>query len=108
MKLDIYLKIVLTTIALCLIWICIKNIDFVSSVSAQTSVPKKEIAFYRLGWNQKKNIGEVRIKTTDDKVAKYDVKSAADLAGWAVILSQKPVYVNAEGWIYTGAEEAGQ
>lgn len=39
MKIDLYTKVVLTIIALCLIWVCVKDISFSRTASAQSTQP---------------------------------------------------------------------
>ncbi|MDQ6785484.1 MAG: hypothetical protein M3033_01510 [Acidobacteriota bacterium] len=102
MKLDNYLKIVLTIIAACFMWLCVRNIDFSSPVLAQSSAKKTEIKSYQLGWSDPRNFGVVVLTLTDGSKKNVKIRSAADLAGWAAVLNQKPVYINDNGDIFTG------
>jgi len=42
MKVDTYTKIVLTVIAICLTWLCLRNISLLETVSAQAP-PRQEV-----------------------------------------------------------------
>jgi hypothetical protein len=107
MKSDAYLKIILTVIAVCLTWICVRDFNLVSTASAK-SAAKVEIKGYRLGWNQRTTLGVVQLQRADNnQLIDVPLRSAADVAGWATILSQKPVYMDDNGWIYTGSELTG-
>ena len=68
MKFDPYTKALLTIIALCLIWICVKDANFVSSAHADTSrepaavvastvVAPNEIVSFQLAWNERTDTG---------------------------------------------------
>jgi hypothetical protein len=108
MKIDTYTKLVLTVIAVCLLWLSVRNMDFTSTAHAEAVPQNTEVTKYALAWNKDQNVGLVRLSFPNGQ--KYDAKitSAADLAGWAALLNQKPVYVDRNGWIFTGTEVPGQ
>ena len=107
MKLDTYTKAVLTIIALCLIWICVKDVNFASTAHANTAADFREILGFRIAWNQQRNIGEVRIKPSGDAEFNINVGSISELAGWAALFNQRPLYQDSDGWIYTGSKPVG-
>lgn len=106
MKFDNYIKIMLTVIAFCLIWLCVKDVNITLPVRAES--PAVQVTSYRLAWNKNTSQGEVDLLFSNGQKPKVKISSAADLAGWAAVLSQKPVYVNDAGWIFTGAEVPGE
>jgi hypothetical protein len=107
MKLDTYSKAVLTIIALCLIWICVRDVNLIPSATANTPAEYREILGFRLAWNQQRNMGQVGIKPRGDAEFIINVGSINELAGWAALFNQRPVYQNTEGWVYTGSEPVG-
>ena len=54
---------------------------------------KIQVVEFYLGWNVKLGKGAVVIKVADGRTEKIDVASLADLAGWAAILNESPVFV---------------
>ena len=111
MKLDLYTKTLLTIIALCLIWICVKDVQFVSSTHASASAEPAgaplpaEIVSFQLAWNERSNSGffkyRIQNETSDRRIT---VRTLSDLAGWSALVSQKPLNADNRGWIYTGRE----
>jgi hypothetical protein len=110
MKLDLYAKTLLTVIALCLIWICIKDANFIASAHANksvapTPVAPTEVVSFQLAWNERTNTGLFKYKIqNEEKFRSIRVRALSDLAGWAALVSQKPLNADNRGWIYTGAE----
>jgi photosystem II stability/assembly factor-like uncharacterized protein len=105
MKLDLYIKTLLTVIALCLIWICVKDAPSIASANAKESVAPTEVIAFQLAWNERTNTGLFRYRIqNEEKFRSITVRSLADLAGWAALVSQKPLNNDARGWIYTGRE----
>ncbi|MEN3327788.1 MAG: hypothetical protein V7638_2595 [Acidobacteriota bacterium] len=43
MKVDIYMKVVLSLIAVCLCWLCFKNVNISETAVAQTGTPPREV-----------------------------------------------------------------
>lgn len=109
MKFDLYAKTLLTIIALCLIWICVKDANFIASAHANkstaTTVAPTEVISFQLAWNERTNSGLFKYKVkNEEKFRSIRVRALADLAGWAALVSQKPLNADERGWIYTGAE----
>ena len=104
MKPDAYTKIVLTIIAVCLIWMCVKEINFTPPVQAQAAPQPNEIVGFQLGWNTQTNSGEVKFRPKNGQVVTQKVISVAELAGWAALLNQKPLYHDNRGMISTAGE----
>lgn len=67
-----------------------------------------EITEYQLGWNERQNVGQVRIRLANGQGKQIRVNSLADLAGWATLLNEKPVFVSPNGWVHTGPEPTGE
>ncbi|MBL1262680.1 hypothetical protein [Candidatus Methylomicrobium oryzae] len=66
-----------------------------------------KVEAYDLGWNVRTNTGLVKIKLSNQEIAKIKVNSLGDLAGWAAILSQSSLFIK-DGWIHTGSETIGK
>ncbi len=66
-----------------------------------------EIVAFTIGWNQAKSEGYVRFKYSNGEAPNLKIKSLGDLAGWAALLNEKPLYVD-HGWVHTGAEAVGE
>jgi len=66
-----------------------------------------EIVTFTIGWNQDKGEGTVRLKYSNGQAPNHKIKSLGDLAGWAALLNEKPLYVE-NGWIHTGVEPIGE
>lgn len=47
--------------------------------------------------------GKVRLKFDDGGSRSADVSSLADLAGWAALFKESPLYVTGD-WVHTGPE----
>src|SRR5262245_19301639 len=107
MKLDTYTKAVLTIIALCLIWISVRDVNFAAPAHANTVAESREILGFRLAWNQQRNAGQVGLKPRGDAEFVINVGSVNELAGWAALFNQRPLYQDTEGWIYTGSAPVG-
>jgi hypothetical protein len=107
MKFDLYTKAVLTIIAVCLFWICVRDVNLTPTAQADTSAEFREILGFRLAWNQQQNYGEVGLKPSGGQEFKITVRTVSELAGWAALFNQRPLYQNTDGWIYTGSAPVG-
>lgn len=65
---------------------------------------KIQVVEYGIGWNIKLGKGAVVMKSNDGSSVRIEVASLADLAGWAAILNESPVFVSPDGFIHTGSE----
>jgi len=107
MKFDTYTKTVLTIIALCLVWLCVRDVNFTPTAQAKAAAEWRELVGYRLQWNQGRNIGKVMLQPRGGAEFSVHVGSLNELGGWAALLNQRPLYQNTQGWIYTGPEPVG-
>jgi hypothetical protein len=103
MKVNVYVKSLLGVIAICLVVVFVKHV-FVATANARNQVAIRRIDSYRLGWNQRQNVGEVQIKPSFGPAFSFRVNSVADLAGWEAVLRGNPVLEDSNGWIYSGPE----
>ena len=109
MRFNSYTKIVLSLVVVCLTCLGLRDGSVsLPRVHAESQAKVRQVSDYRLAWNKTFNTGRVALKFTDGATIEVTVTSAADLAGWAAVLNQKPAYVNTDGWIYTGIEAPGR
>jgi len=107
MTFDAYTKSVLTVIAICLIWLCFKDVNILS-VQAASQVERKAVKGYAFGWNKDQNKGVVQYVLEDGQKHRIEVTSAAELAGWAAVLNQKRVVRDQNGWLLAAGAVPGQ
>lgn len=107
MKFDAYVKLILTIIAVCLTWICVRDINVTPSAHAQAPVSPFEIKTYRLIWNLQNNLGTVELTRADNRVIPVQIKHPEEFAGWAAILNKKPISLDANGVLATGPVQTG-
>ena len=62
---------------------------------------------FDMGWNEAQRQGNVGLKFSNGQEVKYRVNSLADLAGWAALLKEEPLFASPNGWIHTGPELVG-
>ena len=68
----------------------------------------RKVEEYTLNWDSKKLKGEVVLRLEDEQRVRIRAESLADLAGLAVILEQRPVYVSDDNEICTGPQRPGE
>lgn len=68
---------------------------------------KLEVKSYELGWNVRTREGFVRIRLSDERTGAFKVDTLNELAGWASLLRETPLYAGKDGWIHTGPEPVG-
>lgn len=62
------------------------------------------IVEYRLGWSPKRGQGGVWLKLADGRSSSIAVASLADLAGWAALCKESPLFLHPDGSIVTTEE----
>ena len=109
MRVDRYVKTLLTLIALCLIWISVRG-AMPSAKASDATVPvagqqveQRAIEDYRVAWNRAQNRGIVQLKLarTNQLVNIENIPSAAEIGGWISILSSGKATIDSNGWILT-------
>jgi hypothetical protein len=105
MKQVAYVKVILVGLLVCLLWGCAGGGDTPQEISTQGTIEIKE---YRIGWSSAKNYGVVIFKLANGEERKINVRSTADLSGWAAVLEHKPAYINAQNDVWTGLPQGEQ
>ena len=70
----------------------------------------RKVEEYTLNWDSRTAIGEavLRLEGADEQRVRIRAESLADLAGLAVLLAQRPVFVSDDNQICTGPQQPGQ
>lgn len=63
-----------------------------------------KIIEYRLGWSPKQGRGGIELKTEDGRRTVLQVSTLADLAGWAALCKESPLYLHQDGTVMTSQE----
>ncbi len=63
----------------------------------------QEVKTFQLAWNVQTNQGWVKLNNN----IQLKVTSLSELAGWATLLQEKPLFMEPNGWIHTGQEPVG-
>ena len=69
-------------------------------------MPSVQVEQYMLGWDPRNGFA-YRIKLTGGVWGPWVMVSSADLAAFAAIFNEQPVYVHSDGSITTGPEPIG-
>lgn len=64
----------------------------------------KRVVEYQLRWNPIQGKGGVALKLEDGRSTTIAVASLADLAGWAALCKESPLFAQPDGSIETSAE----
>jgi hypothetical protein len=67
----------------------------------------RKIEEYSLNWDSNVSKGEVVLRLDDQQRVRIRADSLADLAGLAVLLNQRPVFVSDDNQICTGPQKPG-
>ena len=59
------------------------------------------VVHYFLEWNPDQDLGQVTLKYTNGKEAIFKVTSLSEMAGWAALVQQRPLFVAADGTLHT-------
>lgn len=59
------------------------------------------VVHYFLEWNPDQGAGQITLKFTNDKEAVFKVASVSEMAGWAALVQQRPLFVAADGTLHT-------
>jgi hypothetical protein len=111
MKIDRYLKIILTIIALCLVWVSVRS-AFPIVRASEDSVPATgqqmwTVTDYRIAWNRMENRGivQLRLAGTNQLVTIDKIPSVGELTSWKSILTTGKTKIDSNGWIFGEGQE---
>ena len=113
MKTDRYVRLILTVIALCLVWFSVRSAFPIVRASGASllgtghQVQQWTVSDYRIAWNRNLNRGIVQLKLegTNQIVTIDKIPSAAELAGWTSILTAGKTKIDSNGWIFAQGQE---
>ena len=116
MKADVYTKVVLTVIAVCLFYLYVHRTNVVSVVKAEStrgepanstglifngSDEPMPVTDFQLLWNVNSGSGAIRLFRASGDPREVIVGSMHDLSAWKTFLNFKPINIDSNGWVYT-------